>query len=261
MSGFYNTGSSFGMKSYYNPPQIIGTVSCSSTRSNGVIVPSDQQAVCLNTSVVLGLLQQNSDSFEQQINSRSALKHIDYEQNPKPVSIQLYSTNTNSQAKANNLFENMLLSFTHPHPRRVRRPDSAATPNLTISQVYCEYDKYGNRNITREITYLDKQKTLTITGINTQFNLAAPFIGVYSNQGNIIHSSDLIGDRNNAPDGTVPCTILSDTLIEVSTSYFPKDSGLRTFGVYLLEESAAPTIPVPGSEKYVYFNYSSGGGI
>jgi hypothetical protein len=56
MSGFYNTGSSFGMKSYYNPPQIIGTVSCSSTRSNGVIVPSDQQTACLNTSVVLGLL-------------------------------------------------------------------------------------------------------------------------------------------------------------------------------------------------------------
>jgi hypothetical protein len=82
MSGFYNTGSSFGMKSYYNPPQIIGTVSCSSTRYNGVIVPSDQQTACLNT--------------------RSALRHIDYEQNPKPISIQLYATE--SQAKANNLY-------------------------------------------------------------------------------------------------------------------------------------------------------------
>jgi hypothetical protein len=259
MSGFYNTGSSFGMKSYYNPPQIIGTVSCSSTRSNGVIVPSDQQTACLNTSVVFGLLQQNSESFEQQINSRSALRHIDYEQNPKPVSIQLYSTN--SQAKANNLFENMLLSFMHPHSRRPRRPDSATTPNLTISQVYCEYDKYGNNNITREIEYLDKQSILTITGINTQFNLAAPFIGVYSNQGNLVQSNYLIGDRNNAPDGTVPCTILSNTLIEVSTSYFPNDSRTLTFGVYLLEESAAPTIPVPSLEKCVSFNYSTGGGI
>lgn len=248
MLGFYNTGSSFGMKSYYNPPQIIGTVSCSSTRSNGVIVPSDQQAVCLNTSVALGLLQQNSDSIEQQINSRSALRHIDYEQNPKPVSIQLYSTN--SQAKANNLFENMLLSFM-----------TATPPNLTIYQVYCEKDENNNNIITREITYLQFQQFLTITGINTQFKLAAPFIGVYSNQGNLVHSNDLIGDRNNAPDGTVPCTILSDTLIQISTSYFPKDSGLRTFGVYLNGESAAQTIPVPGSEKYVYFNYYTGGGI
>lgn len=256
MSGFYNTGSSFGMKSYYNPPQIIGTVSCSSTRSNGVIVPSDQQTVCLNTSVVFGLLQQNSESFEQQINSRSALRHIDYGQNPKPISIQLYATE--SQGKVNNLYatesqgkvNNLLLSFM-----------STAPPNLTIYQVYCEYDKYGNNTITREIEYLDKQGVLTITGVNTQFKLAAPFIGVYNNQGSLVHSNDLIGDRNNAPDGTVPCTILSDTLIRVSTSYFPKDSGLRTFGVYLNGDSAAPTIPIPGSEKYIYFNYSTGGGI
>jgi len=78
--GVYQIGSSFGMNSYYRPPQIVGTINCFSTRTSGVIAPSDAQRPSMQTSVVMGLVNNTQD-----------LKHIDYDQNPKPISIQLYS--------------------------------------------------------------------------------------------------------------------------------------------------------------------------
>lgn len=87
--GVYQTGSSFGMNSYYRPPQIVGTINFVSTRTSGVITPSDPQRPSIQTSVVIGLVK--NTSFEQQVNNTQDLKHIDYDQNPKPISIQLYT--------------------------------------------------------------------------------------------------------------------------------------------------------------------------
>ena len=85
----YQTGSSFGMNSYYRSPSIVSNINCSSTRANGIIVSTDQQVSQTLTSVVVGMVPEKA-SFEQSVNANSALKHIDYEQNAKPVSIQLY---------------------------------------------------------------------------------------------------------------------------------------------------------------------------
>ena len=99
--GVYQTGTSFGMNSYYKPPQIVGTISCCSTRSNGIISPTDYCNTNTCTSVVSGIVTKNS-SFEKQVNVISALKHIDYDQNPKPVSIQLYEAGSSSGKSLSN---------------------------------------------------------------------------------------------------------------------------------------------------------------
>ena len=102
--GVYQTGTSFGMNSYYKPPQIVGTIACCSSRSNGIISPTDYCNTNTCTSVVSGIVTKNS-SFEKQVNVISALKHIDYEQNPKPVSIQLYESGYSAQPSASRSVE------------------------------------------------------------------------------------------------------------------------------------------------------------
>ena len=88
--GVYQTGSSFGMNSYYRPPQIVGTINCFSTRTNGVITPTDAQILSKQTSAVIDLVK--NSSFDQLVNNIQDLKYIDYNQNAKPVSIQGTST-------------------------------------------------------------------------------------------------------------------------------------------------------------------------
>ena len=88
--GVYLTGSSFGMNSYYRPPQIVGTINCFSTRTNGVITPTDAQILSKQTSAVIDLVK--NSSFDQLVNNIQDLKYIDYNQNAKPVSIQGTST-------------------------------------------------------------------------------------------------------------------------------------------------------------------------
>jgi hypothetical protein len=87
--GVYQTGSSFGMNSYYRPPQIIGTINCCSTRTNGVITPTDAQTLSKQTSIAISLVK--NSPFDQSVNNIKALKYIDYNQNAEPVSIQQYS--------------------------------------------------------------------------------------------------------------------------------------------------------------------------
>ena len=87
--GVYQTGTSFGMNSYYKPPQIVGTISCCSTRSNGIISPTDYCNTNTCTSVVSGIVTKNS-SFEKQVNVISALKHIDYESRLLPSNISYW---------------------------------------------------------------------------------------------------------------------------------------------------------------------------
>ena len=100
--GVYQTGSSFGMNSYYRPPQIVGTINCFSTRTNGVITPSDPQRPSMQTSVVMGLVK--NTSFDQLVNNTQDLKHIDYDQNPKPISIQLYYSAVDPVASIKSLY-------------------------------------------------------------------------------------------------------------------------------------------------------------
>jgi len=128
--GVYQTGTSFGMNSYYKPPQIVGTIACCSTRSNGIISPTDYCNTNTCTSVVSGIVTKNS-SFEKQVNVISALKHIDYEQNPKPVSIQLYEAGYSAQPSASRNVEYSLFmtNFSVPtiNPQNLIKDGSIVT--------------------------------------------------------------------------------------------------------------------------------------
>jgi hypothetical protein len=83
--GYYNTGQTFSISTLYNYPSCKNTLSSVCTRNNGIVLQTDSVTRSTST-VVVSLLSTGTFGFEDCVNTKQTLQHIDYMQNSKHAS-------------------------------------------------------------------------------------------------------------------------------------------------------------------------------
>jgi len=245
MSGYYTTGSSFGMNSYYNKPSILKPINTGCSRINGIVIPSDVNFP-QTTSVVISMV--GNASFEETVNTNQSIRHIDYNQNPKQVSIQLYE-NSNSNSKSNqsqselfsffmqspiqyNYFRNVYVNvLSGLFTTEISSNKSSGDPfNLTLNNLINITNQYyntmSNSNESLNYTSLGNQNLNTTT--NNQNSIVTITNSTSFSFGNSLSSDtsqkkslQFIFSTQNSPSTTQSlgfyCTIIDNNTGEIKT--------------------------------------------